>query len=231
MRLLALDTATEACSVALNLDGVIHARFELAARRHTQRLSLMMHELLDEAGIELRDLDLLAFTQGPGSFTGLRIAAGLVQGLALGLGRPVIGVSTLAVMAHRCLRLHQAQRVAVAMDARMGQVYWGEYAQDAEGQCLALRPDQLCNPAEVPRLDAGDWQLAGNGWERYRDWLMSAAGLPDAIVPQEIYPHAEDLAALAGQESKRSQPVPAPRVQPVYLRHKVAEKAQSRNRG
>ncbi|MGH8459668.1 MAG: tRNA (adenosine(37)-N6)-threonylcarbamoyltransferase complex dimerization subunit type 1 TsaB, partial [Nevskiales bacterium] len=141
MKLLALDSATEACSVALYIDGEVRERFEVAPRRHTQLLMPMVHSLLAEAGIGFSDLDLLAYAQGPGSFTGLRIAAGAVQGLALGLDRPVIGISTLAALASRAMRVGQAQQVAVAMDARMNQVYWGQYALDKSGQCRELTAD------------------------------------------------------------------------------------------
>jgi tRNA threonylcarbamoyladenosine biosynthesis protein TsaB len=224
MKLLALDSATEACSAALYLDGVVRERFELAPRRHTALLLPMAQQLLADAGLRLTDLDYLAFTQGPGSFTGLRIAIGAVQGLALGLDRPVIGVSTLATLAARCQRLQGASSVAVALDARMGQVYWGRYGQDAEGQCRALATDTLELPEEVPQLPPGGWQAAGPGWLKYAVALTSASGLRPNLEALELYPHAEDLARLAAVRAQRGESVPATQAQPVYLREQVAKK-------
>lgn len=224
MKLLALDTATEACSAALYIDGRIEERFELAPRRHTALLLPMAHALLAEAGLSPAGLDVLAFTRGPGSFTGLRIAIGAVQGLALGLDRPVIGVSTLAALAARCQRLRSAAQVAVALDARMGQVYWGRYGRDAAGECVALEPDSLRDPGEVPLLAHGDWQAAGAGWHRYAQVLAGASGLDPDPAGLEWHPHASDVAQLAAAAARRGEAVAAIHAQPLYLREQVAVK-------
>lgn len=224
MKLLALDSATDACSVALYLDGQISERFEIAPRRHTQLLLPMTQALLVDAGIGLHDLDLLAYTHGPGSFTGLRITLGIVQGLAFGLDRPVIGISTLAALAERSLRTQGASQVAVAMDARMGQVYWGEYAHDDSGDCIALAEDSLRDPAAVPRLGPGHWLAAGAGWQQYSSTLEQATGLKPEHGVAEIYPHAAEVAMLAANPSRAGMAVSALMAQPCYLRDKVAEK-------
>jgi tRNA threonylcarbamoyladenosine biosynthesis protein TsaB len=225
MKLLALDSATDACSVALNLDGQVSERFEIAPRRHTQLLLPMTQTLLAEAGMVLRDLDLLAFTHGPGSFTGLRITLGIVQGLAFGLDRPVVGISTLAAMAERSLRMQGGSRVAVAVDARMGQVYWGEYARDDAGDCVALAEDSLRDPEKVPRLEAGKWLAAGAGWRQYAQALQQASGLHQGLDEAiDIYPHAADVALLAANPAVARMAVPALMARPCYLRDKVAEK-------
>jgi tRNA threonylcarbamoyladenosine biosynthesis protein TsaB len=224
MKLLALDSTTDACSAALYLDGAICERFEVAPRRHTALLLPMAHQLLMDAGVCLAELDYLAFTQGPGSFTGLRIAVGAVQGLALGLDRPVIGISTLAALAARAQRQHGASRVAVAMDARMGQVYWGQYELDDAGDLIRQVPDQLMKPGQVQPLPPGEWQAVGAGWLRYKDVLEAASGLRIGSMTVEQYPHAEDIARLAVERARLGEGVAAPLAQPVYLREQVAEK-------
>ncbi len=228
MKLLALDSATEACSAALYIDGDVHERFEIAPRQHTRLLLPMAHELLAEAGIGLNDLDLLAFAEGPGSFTGLRITLGAIQGLAFGLDRPVVGVSTLAALAARSIRLAGAQRVAVAMDARMNQVYWGLYGLSAADRCEALVPDSLHNPDDVQKLESGPWHFAGAGWQRYIEPLTAATGQHPGNIPLECYPHAEDVARLAVTYAGQGRAVPVMLAQPVYLRQHVAEKMRPR---
>ncbi len=223
MKILALDSATDACSAALYLDGDISEHFELAPRRHTQLLLPMAHELLAEAGMEMGDLDLLAYTQGPGSFTGLRITLGIVQGLAFGLDKPVIGISTLAALAERCFQKQDVTRVAVAMDARMDQVYWGEYVLDHAGHCTALSADSLRNPADVPFLGDG-WHVAGTGWQRYSSELQKASGIVQGQQTIESYPHAAEAAKLAALRASEGAAKSALEARPSYLRDKVAEK-------
>jgi tRNA threonylcarbamoyladenosine biosynthesis protein TsaB len=228
MRLLALDSATEACSAALWLDGTVREHFEIAPRGHAALLLPMAHHLLAEAGLRPTDLDALALAHGPGSFTGLRIALGAVQGLALGLDRPVVGVSTLMALAARTQRLHGAKRVAVAMDARMGQIYWGQYEWDMDQQCVALAGDCLLDPAQAPRLEPADWLPAGSGWLRYAQTLRDACGLQVSESTLEQFPHAADIARLAAGRAQRGEGVPATRLEPVYLRQQVAEKMKDR---
>lgn len=124
-RILAIDTATEACSVALWNNGEKHALFEICPREHTQRILPMVQQVLAESGVTLNQLDALAFGRGPGSFTGVRIGIGIAQGLAMGAELPMIGVSTLATMAQGAFRVTGATQVLAAIDARMGEVYWG----------------------------------------------------------------------------------------------------------
>ncbi len=137
MRLLALDTSTEACSVALLLDGELRMRFQLTERSHAELVLPMVESVLDEAGIALTDLDGLAFGRGPGAFTGLRIASGVVQGLALGASLPVAPVSSLASVAEQVLAA-AGEPVLVCNDARMGEAYWGVFRREADGTVTAL---------------------------------------------------------------------------------------------
>jgi tRNA threonylcarbamoyladenosine biosynthesis protein TsaB len=217
--LLALDTATEACSVALLHDGRVLSHYEVIPRMHAQRLLPMIKDLLAEAGIALSALDAIAFGRGPGAFTGVRIAIGVVQGLAFALERPVLPVSTLAVLAQRALREQGASQVAAAIDARMDEVYWGCYREQQGEMCLqgveaVLAPELVCLPAAA----SGDWLAAGTGWGSY------AARMPvkPLAPPQVLLPHAQDLLALAGFAWARGEALPADEAQPVYLRDQVA---------
>ncbi|WP_273526946.1 tRNA (adenosine(37)-N6)-threonylcarbamoyltransferase complex dimerization subunit type 1 TsaB [Pseudomonas sp.] len=216
--LLALDTATEACSVALLHDGRVLSHYEVIPRLHAQRILPMIQTLLAEAGIALSALDAIAFGRGPGAFTGVRIAVGVVQGLAFALERPVLPVSTLATIAQRAWREHGATRVAAAIDARMDEVYWGCYREHAGemqlcGSEAVLPPEQ----AGLPRDAAGSWFGAGTGWG-YAARIPVAVGHMDA----QLLSHAEDLLRLATFAWQRGEAVEADQAQPVYLRDNVA---------
>lgn len=217
--LLALDTATEACSVALLHDGRVISHYEVIPRLHAQRLLPMIKDLLEQAGVPLAALDALAFGRGPGAFTGVRIAIGVVQGLAFALDRPVLPVSNLAVLAQRALREQGAQQVAAAIDARMDEVYWGCYrAQQGEMRLLGSEAVLAPERAGLPRDAAGDWFGAGTGWGAY------AARIPVVTSGQDgaLLPHAEDLLSLARFAWARGEVVAADQAQPVYLRDQVA---------
>ncbi|AHL76342.1 peptidase M22 [Stutzerimonas stutzeri] len=216
--LLALDTATEACSVALLHDGKVISHYEVIPRLHAQRLLPMIKDLLAEAGIALSAVDALAFGRGPGAFTGVRIAVGVVQGLAFALERPVLPVSTLATIAQRAYREHDAAQVAVAIDARMDEVYWGCYRMH-EGEMQLAGIEAVLPPEQVslPRDSAGDWFAAGTGW-RYGERLSVQPSAADAT----LLPHAEDLLCLATYGWQRGEAVEADQAQPIYLRDNVA---------
>lgn len=216
--LLALDTATEACSVALLHEGRVLGCYEVIPRVHAQRVLPMVQELLGKAGIALSAVDAIAFGRGPGAFTGVRIAVGVVQGLAFALERPVLPVSNLALLAQRAHREQGVGQVAAAIDARMDEVYWGCYRLEAGEMRLAgaeavLPPEQV----ELPRLATGDWFGAGTGW-------VHAGRMPvvPAAVEASLLPDARDLLTLAGFAWQRGEGVPAEQAQPIYLRDKVA---------
>lgn len=216
--LLALDTATEACSVALLHDGKITSHYEVIPRQHAQKLLPMIQTLLAEAGVALSAVDAIAFGRGPGAFTGVRIAIGVVQGLAFALERPVLPVSNLAVLAQRALREHGATQVAAAIDARMDEVYWGCYVEQSgemrlQGAEAVLPPEQIALPGGA----SGQWFGAGTGWG-YGERLAVKADGQDA----GMLPHALDLLTLAQFAWARGESVPAGQAQPVYLRDKVA---------
>ncbi|MEX6501178.1 tRNA (adenosine(37)-N6)-threonylcarbamoyltransferase complex dimerization subunit type 1 TsaB [Pseudomonas zhanjiangensis] len=217
--LLALDTATEACSVALLHDGRVLSHYEVIPRLHAQRLLPMIKDLLDQADLPLAALDAIAFGRGPGAFTGVRIAIGVVQGLAFALDRPVLPVSNLAVLAQRALREQGAQQVAAAIDARMDEVYWGCYRAE-QGEMRLLGSEAVLPPeqASLPPGAGGDWFGAGTGWGAY------GARIPLVTRSQDgtMLPHAEDLLSLARFAWARGEAVVADEAQPVYLRDKVA---------
>ncbi|QRG77485.1 tRNA (adenosine(37)-N6)-threonylcarbamoyltransferase complex dimerization subunit type 1 TsaB [Citrobacter sp. R56] len=225
MRILAIDTATEACSVALWNDGNINAQFELCPREHTQRILPMVQDILATSGTTLAEINALAFGRGPGSFTGVRIGIGIAQGLALGASLPMIGVSTLATMAQGAWRKTGATRVLAAIDARMGEVYWAEYQRDENGVWhgedteAVLKPDAVL--ARLKQL-SGEWATVGTGWPAWPE-LANESGLAlrDGDV---LLPAAEDMLPLASQMLAAGKTVAVEHAEPVYLRNNVAWK-------
>ncbi|RMV72817.1 hypothetical protein ALP05_04531 [Pseudomonas caricapapayae] len=216
--LLALDTATEACSVALLHDGKVLSHYEVIPRLHAQRLLPMIKDLLAEAGIAMSALDAIAFGRGPGAFTGVRIAIGVVQGLAFALDRPVLPVSNLAVLAQRAYREQGVSQVASAIDARMDEVYWGCYRETA-GEMRLSGNEAVMAPelATLPVQASGQWFGAGTGWGYAERIPVSLAGHDAGMLP-----HAQDLLTLAIFAWNRGETLPADDALPVYLRDKVA---------
>ncbi|KAA6051037.1 tRNA (adenosine(37)-N6)-threonylcarbamoyltransferase complex dimerization subunit type 1 TsaB [Pantoea sp. Bo_7] len=224
-RILALDTATEACSAALLNQQQIDARFEIAPRDHTQRILPLVQSLLQAQQLDLTALDALAFGRGPGSFTGVRIGIGIAQGLALGANLPMIGVSSLATMAQGAWRLTGATRVLVAIDARMGEVYWAEYQRDDAGHWHGVDSEAVLKPeAAAARIAAlsGEWATAGTGWQAWPE-LMTTPGATLLATPVTL-PAAEDMLPLALQAWQRGDTVAVEHAEPVYLRNEVAWK-------
>lgn len=224
MRVLALETATEACSVALWLDGAVCERHEVAPRGHAERVLAMMEAVLAEGGVALQDLDGLGFGRGPGAFTGVRIAAGVAQGAAFGAGLPVVPVSTLAALARGVQAEGTAARVLAAIDARKGEVYWGAYRAGRDGGVERVDEECVTPPEQVPLPEGDSWFGAGTGWGTYHVELSARLG-NDRLLGWEDdrLPHARDVAALAAAALARGEGLPAESAVPVYLRDKVAE--------
>lgn len=219
---LAVDTATEACSVAISLDGAVRERFEPMQREHTQRLLPMIRALLAEAGTPVGRLDGIVCGIGPGSFAGLRIGLGVVKGLALARDLPVAGVSSLAMLAQRAQRLGGATQVAAVIDARMSEVYFGAYGRDAAGLAVPVLADRVCPPEQVPQLPEGAWAGVGTGWGRYDAVLRTALRSPVAAVDPAALPHAEDALALGVPMLAAGRGQSADTLAPAYLRDRVA---------
>ncbi|PSS49016.1 tRNA (adenosine(37)-N6)-threonylcarbamoyltransferase complex dimerization subunit type 1 TsaB [Pseudomonas sp. BBP2017] len=216
--LLALDTATEACSVALLHDGKVSSHYEVIPRLHAQKLLPMIQQLLADAGTTLAAVDAIAFGRGPGAFTGVRIAIGVVQGLAFALERPVLPVSNLAVLAQRALREQGVSQVAAAIDARMDEVYWGCY-QEVDGEMRLLGSEAVLPPerAVLPEGTGGEWFGAGTGWGYAERIPVTLSGQDASLLP-----HAQDLLTLATFAWQRGEAIAADQAQPVYLRDNVA---------
>jgi len=222
MRILALDGSTEALSVAL-LDTTRPAEatehFEIAPRAHARRLLPVAHDLLADAGLGLSDIDGLAFGRGPGAFTGLRVTAGLVQGLASGIGRPVVPVSTLAALAARCFASDTACRVCVVQDARMGEIYTAEFERGDDAPA-GLGAERVIAP-EALAIPTADVALAGNGW----GVVAAARGHdPSRFGVVVDAPHAIDMARLAAPILGAGGGVCPAQAIPVYVRDDVARK-------
>ena len=222
LRLIAIETATEACSVALYLGGEVIERHEIAPRRHAALVLPWIESLCAEAGIGPAQFDAVAFGRGPGSFTGLRIAAGIAQGLAFGAGLPVVPVSTLAALARGAGGC--GDHVLAALDARMREVYWGAYRLDGQGDARPVGEECVCAPQSVPLPPAGDWLGAGSGWKAYGEVLAARCGVPVTATQVDALPRAGDVARLAAIRYHAGDSVAPEQAAPVYLRDNVADK-------
>lgn len=223
MKLLAIETATEACSAALMLDGEISQRYVVQPRGHAQLILPMINELLAEAQLSFNALDGVAFGRGPGAFTGVRIATGIIQGLALGADLPVAPISTLAALAQGAHRETGADQVLVALDARMAEVYWGAYRNSAGTMCL-VDEERVCDPLQAPVPANGFWHAAGHGWRAYKVQLESRFSDRISQIEPDRLPQAKDTAVLGASLLKANGGVAAKDALPVYLRDKVANK-------
>lgn len=220
MKLLAFETATEACSVAVYFDGEVCQRHALAPRQHTALALPWADELLAEAGVGKSELDAIAVGVGPGAFTGVRLAVALAQGIALALDKPVLAVSTLATLAMQA-RAQPGERVLAAIDARMDEIYLGEFEIDDDGLPRAIgdecvqAPDTVVSPSGRV-IGVGTGFAAGNG--------VLTTVLADRLVrfDSSALPSAADLARLAAREFDRGNALAPERIEPAYLRNKVA---------
>ena len=219
MKLLAIDTSTESCSAALYSDGEVCERHELAPRRHAELILPMVDQLLADMQIKLQTLDVLAFGRGPGSFTGVRIAAGVIQGLAFAADLPVVPVSSLAVLAQGAA--DKAATIFSAIDARMEEIYWGLFHVIENNLVDPGNEEQVCKPGlvEVP----GDFRCFGVGtaWGRYAETLRRKLGPRVTDFDGNRYPQARDMIPLALRAFHQGLAVSADEAQPVYIRNEV----------
>ncbi len=222
MKLLAMDTATEACSVALFIDGEIKERFEVAPREHTKLLLPMIDGLMAEAGLRPQQLDAIAFGCGPGSFTGVRIATGVMQGIAYGADLPVVPVSTLAAISQACLRQSAHNTIFTAVDARMNEIYWAVYQRDVEGYAQLLGQEKVQPATEIDALQLTGYGI-GSGWKLYEQVLAERVGGQLIGFDADYLPHSADIALLGVVGVQRGLTVPVEQAMPVYLRNKVAK--------
>jgi len=226
MKLLAFETATEACSVAVWVDGQVIERFEIAPRRHAELALPWAEQLLAEAGIARRELDAIAVGRGPGAFTGVRLAVAICQGIALALDRPVLPVSTLLALASQASGTH----VLAAIDARMGEVYSAAYERnvsDHGSRLHAVTDEEVGAPEAVvlpgmPLHAPGIWQGIGTGFAADQGVLASHLQAQLQGVDAQALPHAADVARLAAAAFDRGEAIAADQLEPAYLRNNVA---------
>jgi len=227
MKLLAIDTTEAACSAALLIDNQISERFDVVPRRHSELILPMIDGLLNEAGIKPTDLDALAFARGPGSFTGVRIATAVAQGIATATGVPVVAVSSLLALAQGCVREQQQDKVLAGFDARMNEVYWAACDVDDQGLARLVDEEQVCAPDAVPLPSGDGWLAVGSAWEGYPDALHVRLQGHIKEVDAEAMVHAQDVAQLAAREFAAGRAVSAEHALPVYLRDQVAKKMRT----
>lgn len=229
MRFLAIDSATEYCSVALSIEdgGSVkrYSRGDELPRKHSQVLLPFVNEVLSEAGVQLSELDAIIVSQGPGSFTGVRIGASIAQGLAFSQNLPLVQVSTLAAMAQACYRMEQATQVVAAIDARMGEVYFGTYTLN-QGLMVETASEMVGPPQEVVLAGpAGDWLGCGTGWETYPAELTQALqkqGVSIEVSSTVRFPHALDMLSLGIAAFHQGAAIHAEDLTPHYLRNEVS---------
>lgn len=223
MNLLALDTSTEFCTVALLRDRAEFWREEHAGQRHSELILQMVEAVLAEAGLGLRQLAGIGFGAGPGSFTGVRIACGVAQGLAFGAGLPLVPVGTLPALAEAA----GAARVVTCLDARMGEIYHAAYERGPQGWQQVVAPN-VCRADAAPALPGGGWTGCGSGFARHAEALAARyQGQLERVEP-ERYPHARAVARLAQPLLAAGAGVAPERALPLYVRDKVALKTSER---
>ena len=239
MKILALETSTHACSAAL-LEGTADnysciERFELAPRKHTQLILPMIDSVLGEAGYGIHDMDVLAYGRGPGAFTGVRVATGVVQAVSYGADLPVAQISSLAAMAQAVQRQSDSvqsscSHILVANDARMGEMYFAAY-ELKKGFMSLHTSEQVIKPEALRQLLQNNsfdehWAAIGSGWQEYQDGLTDYIDKYQQLNKDFQFPHAQDVAYLAFKEYHSEHLVSAEKVRPVYLRDNVAKKPQ-----
>lgn len=223
MKILALETSTEYCSIALWQDGVLNEKSVLVGQKHSEIMMAMLDELLQQAGVKLTQLDGIAYGAGPGSFTGVRIACGVTQGLALGANLPVIGISTLQAVAQSAGR----DKVIVALDARMAEVYFAVYEKRGTAWLEVCAPC-LCLPQDAPAVAGKGWLGAGSGFAVHGDVLQQRFDGQLEEIYASCVPQAGAIAQLAAPLFADGLGMDAARAMPLYLRDKVALKTSER---
>ena len=221
MKLLAIDTTTEACSAALHIEGKILEKYEVAPRKHAELILPMVDALLTDAGMSLTELDALAFARGPGAFTGVRISTSVIQGLAYAADLPVVPVSTLAVLAQGANA--DTETIISAIDARMNEIYWGLFTRGTDNIVTPISRETVSKPEDLV-IDTGTSCFGvGTGWGKYGQVLSAKVGANLQSCDPECLPRASDVIDLALKEFRAGNFVDAANALPVYLRNKVTE--------
>ena len=221
MKILALDTSTEACSAAVYADKQVYAQFALTPREHTRLILPMVEKVLGDADLRLQDVDAIAVGRGPGAFTGIRIGVGVAQGLAMAADKPILPVSTLAALAQQAYVQQGATQVLAALDARMQEVYWGQYSLK-DGIMQLQGEEQVCAPTNTPIPESSAWFASGHGWSAYAEVLQGRFADKLSGIDTAALPNAEFMLPLAIADWQAGKAVTPEDAQPVYLRNKIA---------
>jgi tRNA threonylcarbamoyladenosine biosynthesis protein TsaB len=222
-KILAIETSTDACSAALLNDSALHEEFQIAPQQHTKIILPMIDKLMQQAKLDLKNLDAIAFGYGPGSFTGVRLAASIAQGLGLGANLPVIKISSLRALAQQVFNKEKATKVLVAQDARMQEIYFGSYNLDANQIMQEAELDKLVSAETLPLpKEKNGWTRAGNAWEIYADNIDKEYA--KMFLAKIIYPRAQEVAILAAWDFACGLAVPPEEALPNYLRNEIVKK-------
>lgn len=223
MKLLAVETATEACSAALSINGELLERFELAPRTHTKLILPMIDELMNEAGLTINQLDGLAFGCGPGSFTGIRIATGVIHGIALGADLPIARISTLRAMAQELFERTEANIAFSAIDARMDEIFWGVYQRNNDNLAELLEEESVTPIQHLHCATEKTGIGIGSAWKVHATALTEKLAKQIQRYETDNLPRAAMIARLGVADFKKGLAVPVEHAMPVYLRDKVAQ--------
>ncbi len=223
--ILAIETATEACSAALLHNDQLYELYELAPQKHNSLILPMCEQLMHQANINFSQINALAFGCGPGSFTGLRIAAGIIQGLAFAHQLPVIPVSTLRALAQELHRKTGGKKVLASLDARVNEIYWGEYQLNDVNLMQACHAEQLIKPENIVVPEGDNWIGVGNAWSVYGEQLKNILGNKLSQIVPDIYPTATAVILCAKQDYLAGKFVSAENAVPVYLRDKIVRQS------
>lgn len=221
MNILAIDTATESCSVALLTHDSCEELFEIIPRQHTERVLPMVDEILQKASISLSQLDAIAFNCGPGSFTGVRVGTSVAQGLAFSCDIPVIPISSLAALAQLAFREEKKENVLSTIDARMSEVYWACYQLDA-GLMTLVSKERVSSVLDIEKQ--GEWHCLGSGWDSFQSELNQSSKVNITSFTEQCFPHAQDVATLAADLYLKGKVVSAEEAIPSYIRDEVTWK-------
>jgi len=216
MNILAIDTCTDVASVTLYSSGVKISRMVSDIAKSSGHILKLCDEVFSEADTKLSEVDFIAYTKGPGAFTGVRMCIGVVQGLTLACNIPTLGFSTLELLSYRASKKFNTQKVATAIDARMGEVYWAVYLEGI------VKSERICKPEQVDKLSA-EFVGVGSGWKIYKDSLIKASEIK--CVEPEFYPDSSDLVDLSILSIDLGKKVTHELPQPTYLRNNVAQKS------
>jgi len=216
MNILAIDTCTDVASVTLYLSGVKTSRMVSDIAKSSGHILKLCDEVFSEADTKLSEVDFIAYTKGPGAFTGVRMCIGVVQGLSLACNIPTLGFSTLELLGFRASKKFKTQKVATAIDARMGEVYWAVYLEGI------VKSERICKPEQVDKLSA-EFVGVGSGWKIYKDSLIKASEIK--CIEPEFYPDSSDLVDLSILSIELGKKATHELPQPTYLRNNVAQKS------